>query len=126
MQNINIEWMGKKYHSEKELKVLLTGLVDEFRDVLYERYKSLIVDVHGKERVCFKNSHGVFFYPGYMLDDTDTGFHCLVIDYADTIEEIKKYWDEEGSQFFPEDYKSKDELFEAMLAEIEDAYRDDD
>lgn len=65
---------------------------------------------------CFKHKSGMYFrvfeFPGS---------NALCIEYADNKEEAHKNRFENGDRFFLEDY-DKDEMLEAMICEINDAY----
>ena len=108
-------WKETKSFSLEQLK----DLRDEFGQILKKKYPALVVNVAGAEKECFKLPDGDIIYPSFMFGGTDNAFHCLVVEYAGTPEEIQDYLEEEGGQFFPEDYESKEKMFQAMLAEIE-------
>ena len=108
-------WMERKSISVD----LLRSLCDEFNEKLKEKYSQLEIDVNGINTKVFRHNNGDVFSPGFMFGGTDNCFHCLVIKYAGDIEEFQQYLEEEGGQFFPEDYESKEEMFKAMLDEIE-------
>lgn len=118
MGNTNMEWTGKKKRSERAYREFLGELLSEFIKLLRQRYESVIIERNNGEKVeCFIAPDSLFFFPGYMLGGD---FHCLVIEYAENREEIQKYWEDEGGQFFPEDFESKEALFNAMLKEIDE------
>lgn len=109
-------WKVKKSFSLEQLKVLR----DEFEQILEKKYPVLVVSVAEAEKKCFKLPNEDIIYPSFMFGGTDNAFHCLVVEYAGAPEEIQEYLEEEGGQFFPEDYESKEAMFAAMLKEIED------
>lgn len=107
-------WMEKKYSSEKEIRFLC----DELSSLLALQYKKRIInDSHG-ERVCFELPNGEICHPFVMIG---RGFNNLAMEYADNIEEMKKYNTEDGDLYKPEMFASKEDMFEAILQEVKGA-----
>ncbi len=108
-------WMEKNGITEK----VLQELANEFADLLSDRYDQVIVETEHGDVHCFIDPHGNYIYPAFMFGGVGDPFHFLVVEYAENEDEIKKAWEDEGGQFFPEDYESKEAMFQAMLDEIE-------
>lgn len=108
-------WMDLKSISINDLR----RLRDDFINLMEDRFPIIDVDVHGENKRCFRISNGDLIYPALMFGGKNNAFHCLVIEYAGNVGEIERYEEEEGRQFFPEDFESKEAMFTAMLKEIE-------
>nr|DAO88065.1 MAG TPA: hypothetical protein [Caudoviricetes sp.] len=48
-----------------------------------------------------------------------SGYNSLVIEYAENIDEKSRHLAEDGSQFSILDYNTPEEMFDAMMEEIE-------
>ena len=98
--------------TEKEL----TNLKAELESLLSEKYKSVI----------FKNDKykGEKMFIGHtgkaVHIDIIAGYKCLVIEHAETAEEAERLTLEDGDLFYPEEFLSKNDLFKAMMNEIEE------
>ena len=108
-------WMDMKSFSINDLR----RLRDEFSTLMEDRFSIIDVDVNGKKKRCFQAGNGDLIYPAFMFGGKNNIFHCLVIEYAGNVGEIERYEEEEGRQFFPEDFETKEAMFQAMLDEIE-------
>lgn len=108
-------WMEKKLISQETLQSLL----NDFAQALMSKFELTTIETEHGDIRCFIDNDGEYFYPAYMYGGANNEFHCLVVEYAGTEEEIKEGAEEEGGQYFPEDYDSKEAMFQAMLEEIE-------
>ncbi|MBE6070087.1 MAG: hypothetical protein E7211_20715 [Clostridium lundense] len=63
---------------------------------------------------CFLNKNGTIFH----LDSMGNEFDCLVIEYADSLQEAMLYRFEDGDLYYMDDM-TEDEMFDAMVKEIE-------
>lgn len=108
-------WMEKNEISQD----VLQNLLNEFAQILASKYEQRVVETEHGDVHCFIDPHGNYIYPAFMFGGVGDPFHFLVVEYAENEDEIKKAWEDEGGQFFPEDYESKEAMFEAMLKEIE-------
>ena len=88
-------------------------------EILKKRYDIVEYQQDGKSIKCFKVANNRYVYPACMYGGTDNAFHNLVIVYSDSIPSMQRHDTEEGGQFFPEDYDSKEAMFDAMIEEIE-------
>ena len=66
------------------------------------------------EMTCFLNKNGTIFH----LDSMGNEFDCLVIEYADSLQEAMLYRFEDGDLYYMDDM-TEDEMFDAMVKEIE-------
>lgn len=112
-------WMEEKYFSKTEFDKIIEEL-STFIKAEYEPADT--IERNGSKHDVFYDGKGLFFYPGYMYtkpqgETADVRF--FVIEYGESIEELQDDLGDEGGQFFPEDYESKEAMFEAMLKEIE-------
>lgn len=82
-------------------------------DRLQNRYSPIVVN----ESVCFVTDDGKIFQIVCLKD-----FKVFVIGYADTMEEAEKNFFEDGDLFYMDEFSSEDEMFAAMIKEIEDDY----
>lgn len=114
LENINTGWTGLKFTSPEVRKSILNDL----RALLSERYENLSIDRNGEIVNCFRLKNGDIIFPGFFYTDDGTT-NYLVVEYAGDVDEVKQYLEEEGEFFLPEDYGSEEELFEAVLKEIE-------
>lgn len=72
------------------------------------------IEIEGES--CFLASNGAVFH----LDSMGGKYNALVIEYADNLEMAKKgVFGEDGDLFYMDEL-SEDEMFEAMIKEIED------
>lgn len=76
------------------------------------RYEALTI---GGEQ-CFLRSDGHVFH----LDDIGDDLDCLVIEFADSRQEAERRFPDDGRLYFM-DEMTEDEMFEAMIKEIEDS-----
>ena len=112
-------WMEKNYFSKSEFD----KIIEELFAFVKTRYEPVdTIERNGSKREVFYDGKELYFYPGYMYtkpkgDTADSRF--FVIEYGETIEELRDDLGDEGGQFFPEDYESKEAMFEAILKEIE-------
>ena len=77
--------------------------------VMENRLKEAYGAKESSEGMVFTNSAGVAFHLHAMGQEEPWDF--IVIEYLDT--------GEDGDGFYPKDYTSEDEMFAAMVAEIE-------
>ncbi len=108
-------WMDLKSISIDDLR----RLRNEFEAFLEDIFPAIKIDIDGNAKKCFQLDNGDLIYPAFMFGGKNNTFHCLVIEYAGDADELIRSEEEEGAQFFPEDYESKEAMFEAMLKEIE-------
>lgn len=96
-----MSWMAQRNETFSKMNEQLTKL--------YEK-----VSVAGQE--CFRHESGMYFrlfeFPGS---------NALCIEYAENYEEAQKNRFEDGDLFYMDEL-SEDEMFNAMIKEIEDAY----
>jgi hypothetical protein len=98
--------------TEKEL----LDLKAELESILSERFES---NVFSNEN--YKGEKMFVTKPGKAVHiDLIPEYKSLVIEHADTVEAANRLTLEDGDLFCPSDFKSKEDLFEAMLNEIED------
>lgn len=117
-------WTEKKYlflekMSIKENEKLLSRLVEKFAKFLKSKYPVVELARGGKTIQYFKINESKFIRPAYMFGGTDNAFHNLVIIYSNSLDNLAKNDEDEGGQFFPEDFDSMESMFAAMLDEIE-------
>ena len=77
---------------------------------LAEKYRSVIIH----DKPYFLNKNGTLF----RLDSMGGNYNCLLIEYADSLQEALLYRFEDGDLFYMDDM-TEDEMFEAMVREIE-------
>lgn len=82
----------------------------QMNDRFRERYESIMIH----DMMCFLNRNGTIFH----LDSMGNDFNCLVVEYADSLQEAMLYRFEDGNSYYMDDM-TEDEMFEAMVREIE-------
>lgn len=110
-----MEWMDQNSLSANSLK----RLVDEFAEIMKNRYDIVEFERDGQTNRCFKLDEDTYAIPAYMWGGKNNKFHCLVFCYANSPQDFSWYNQEEGGQYYPENYDSKEEMFNAMIKEIE-------
>ena len=69
-----------------------------------------------RDRICFLNRSGTLFH----LNSLGNDFNCLVIEYADSMQEAMQNRFEDGNLYYM-DEMNEDEMFDAMVSEIEES-----
>ena len=77
----------------------------------------IVIDDGKEYRRCFELPDGYICHPFIMIGD---GFNNLAIEYSESIDRMRVYDSDDGDLYHPDDFESKESLFEAMLAEIEE------
>lgn len=94
--------------TQKEMR---SNRIEILNSRLAQRLESIVID----GSICFFASNGAVC----RLDSIGNEYNALVIEYADNLEMAKKgIFGEDGDLFYM-DEMSEDEMFEAMIGEIE-------
>jgi hypothetical protein len=86
--------------------------LEELESKLRKRYKEIALD--DDYRVYFLLESGMVIHLVLLKK-----FNAIVIEYADSLDEAKRYLFEDGDLFCIEDYPDVDEMFNDMIKEIE-------
>lgn len=82
----------------------------QLNDRLEKKYKTIMT----RDMPCFINKNGTVFH----LESMGNDFNCIVIGYADSLQEAMLCRFEDGDCFYMDEL-TEDEIFEAMIKEIE-------
>lgn len=102
-------WRGERCSSEKQLRELQEYVNSE----LSKQYKQIDVV---NDRTCFLLDTGEILSITCMCGGK---FFDLCTEYADNIDDMKKYYTTDGDLYPPDEFDTPDEMLQAMLVEIE-------
>lgn len=106
-----------KYRQEREEYIIMRSMEQKRKNRLEYIKKRLSLQFKSEEinsNECFLKDDGVYFHVFEF-----PGSNALAIEYADDLEEAKINRFEDGDRFYL-DEMNEDEMFSAMLKEIED------
>lgn len=103
--------MGKEGNIDMTLKEKRKQTIERIERRLAEKYEG--IRINGEN--CFLKEDGTVFH----LCGLTEPFNAVVIEYASTIEEAEKNMSEDGDLFYM-DEMTEDEIYQAMINEIED------
>lgn len=109
-----------KYLVEKEeyIDMTQTEIRSKRMETLNKKLQQIYENVQIEDIPCFIISSGVVC----RLDDLGDEYNALVIEYADNLENANKgIFGEDGDLFYMDEL-SEDEMFNAMVQEIEDTF----